>query len=102
MNGLPDFIVLHELATASSRVWHIRRDAITAVVCVPSARGVDAEVYVQGFDAPIRPREQGDDILCEIGVFLARCRACLTEVPGADRYGGICPDCRAGAVVARP
>jgi hypothetical protein len=101
MSARTPYIMLRPLATADRRTWFVRREAITAVVCTRSARGVDAEVFVQGLGAPIRPREQGDDILCDLGAFEGRCRACLAKMPAADRYGGICPDCRASAELER-
>ena len=86
------YLVLHEL---DGRPCHVRREAVTGVACTPSSRGVDAAIYVRGSDEPLRAREQADDVLCELGVFLGRCRMCLNEMPSADRFGGVCQECLA-------
>lgn len=81
-------------ATTTGREWWVRADSIAAVVCERGSRGVDATVYIRGRAVPIQPCEQGDDILCRLGVYIGKCRACYCDMPEADEFGGVCADCQ--------
>jgi hypothetical protein len=71
----------------------IRRDAIVAVDCELSPRGIEALIHVRGADAPLHVREQADDLACELSSFHDRCRICGDSMPGTGKFGGCCSPC---------
>jgi hypothetical protein len=87
----PAYIVLHELSTGAP--LYVRKDAIERVDAARSRRGLECAVFVRGAPEPLRVREQADDVACELGAFLDRCRACREPMPGAGRFGGFCDRC---------
>jgi hypothetical protein len=83
--------VLHELATGLPLL--VRRSTFEVVDAARGPRGLEATVFVRDIAEPIRVREQANDIACELGACLDRCRMCTRAMPGAGKFDGVCGEC---------
>ena len=86
--------MLHELATGLPML--VRRSAVERVDAARSPRGLEAAVFVRGVPEPIRVREQADDVACELGAYLDRCRMCAPSDAGRWKIRRLLPELHQG------